>query len=895
MKTALSLISTIWLFFFTCHLQAQTDTEFWFVAPEISSGHNDSPIVLRISALSQAANVQISQPANPAFPVQNIAVAIGETQTVNLTPWQNIVENQPANTVLNYGLLIQSNVPVAAYYEVNAFNNPDIFALKGSNAKGTDFYTPFQTFFNNGAYTPIAVSGFDIVATENNTTVTITPAADLLGHPAGVPFNITLNRGQTYSCIAAGISAAAHPTGSRVTSDKQICITIKDDSMQNGSCRDAMGDQLIPTTVIGTEYIVMRGFLGSDEHAFVLAVTDGTEVNVNGNPVAVLNTGESFDISINQFQQFTYIQTSNPAYVLHIAGFGCEMGGAVLPSIQCTGSSTVYFTRSTSELFGLNIMVRNGSQNNFVLNGNAGTIPGSLFSVVPGTNNAWVAAQVSLSEIDVAVGVTSVLSNTASSNELFHLGIINGGASSGCRYGYFSDFAATNLGGNRTICSNDSVELDAGPNKDSYLWSTGATTQTITITDPGIYWVNTLKDGCAASDTVSVVNDTSSIDLGPDVSICGGSPVTISAGNEFINYAWTGGGTDSTLTVSQAGTYIVQATTLNGCIFRDTVVVDAQPVPAAPQLNVPEFICEGDDLELIPSGINGAVFWTGPQGFSSNNESIAFTNIADTSSGNYQVFQVVNNCPSETVSFNLNVEELPQPEIIGDTLICEGELSALFVENGPYDSILWSTNATTEAIVDLPAGIYWVNVTNGNCAASDTLEVIADEPVANFVVLPDTIVFLGTPFVFTDSSTQVSTPIISYFWDFDNGAFATDSSVTYLYPDTGEYAVVYTVINANECIDTVISNVYVIKDIIVPNAFSPNGDGINDFLVFKYLEVYPNSYLAVFNRWGNKLFESDNYQNDWDGAEHPSGTYFYVLQPGSTDEVFKGYLFLSRD
>ena len=895
MKSAFCLITCFWLFWVNCEIQAQTDTEFWFVAPEVSSGHNDSPIVLRISALNQAANVQISQPANPAFPVQTISVAVGQTQTVDLTPWKAIIENQPANTVLNYGILIQSNVPVTAYYEVNASNNPDIFALIGSNAKGTDFFTPFQTFFNNGAYTPIAVSGFDIVATENNTSVTITPSEDLAGHPAGEPFTITLDRGQTYSCIAAGTAAGDHPTGSRVTSDKQICITIKDDSMQNGSCRDLMGDQLIPTTVIGTEYIVMRGFLGSDEHAYVLAVNDGTDVSVNGNPVAVLNTGESYDISINQFQQFTYIQTSNPVYVLHIAGFGCEMGGAVLPSIQCTGSNTVYFTRSTSELFGLNIMVRNGSQNNFVLNGNAGTIPGSLFSVVPGTNNAWVAAQVSLSEIDVAVGTTSVLTTTATSNELFHLGIINGGASSGCRYGYFSDFAATNLGGNRTICSNDSVILDAGPNKDSYLWSTGATTQIITISDPGIYWVNTVKDGCEANDTVTVVNDTSSLDLGPDLSICGGSPVTLNAGNEFINYAWTGGGTDSTLTVSQAGTYIVEATSLSGCLFRDTLVVDAQQIPPAPQLNIPDFICEGDDLELIPSGINGELFWSGPQGFISTSDSIAFNNIADSSSGNYEVFQVVNNCPSETVSFNLNVEEVPQPEIIGDTLICEGETSALIVENGPYDSILWSTTATAEAITDVSAGIYWVNVTSGNCSASDTLEVIADEPIADFVILPDTIVFLGTPFTFTDSSLQASSPITSYFWDFDNGVFANDSSVAYQYPDTGEYAVVYTVINANECIDTVIYNVYVIKDIIVPNAFSPNGDGINDFLVFKYLEVYPNSYLAIYNRWGNKLFESDNYQNNWDGAEHPSGTYYFVLQPGSSEEVFKGYLFLNRD
>ncbi|MEZ5172534.1 MAG: gliding motility-associated C-terminal domain-containing protein [Bacteroidia bacterium] len=458
-----------------------------------------------------------------------------------------------------------------------------------------------------------------------------------------------------------------------------------------------------------------------------------------------------------------------------------------------------------------------------------------------------------------------------------------------------SDFASTNLGGNRIICSNDSVELDAGPNKDSYLWSTGATTQTITVTEPGIYYVNTIKDGCEASDTATVIDDLSVIDLGPDVSVCGGTPVTLNAGSSFINYSWNGGSTDSTLTVTQAGTYIVEAESLSGCIFKDTIVVGEFPIPEIPQLEIPDPICEFDDILLSPTRVTGDIFWSGPQGFNSEEPEINLESISTSNSGSYQLYQVENNCPSDTLNFTLTVQELPQPEIIGDTIICEGETSALVVLNGPYDSVTWNTGSTETFLEDIPSGTYSVEVVSGGCSAVDTLVVIADEPVAQFVVTPDTLVFLGTEFQFADSSDTIATGLVNYYWDFDNGDFAEGSFVSYTYPDTGEYAVVYTVVNENGCVDTVISNVYVIRDIIVPNAFSPNGDGINDFFVVKYLEIYPNSYLVIYNRWGNRIYENSNYQNDWDGEDFPSGTYFFMLQPGTTNQTFKGSLFLSRE
>jgi gliding motility-associated-like protein len=92
--------------------------------------------------------------------------------------------------------------------------------------------------------------------------------------------------------------------------------------------------------------------------------------------------------------------------------------------------------------------------------------------------------------------------------------------------------------------------------------------------------------------------------------------------------------------------------------------------------------------------------------------------------------------------------------------------------------------------------------------------------------------------------------------------------------------------------------------LIIPEAFSPNGDGVNDNLVILGLDDYPNNNLTVYNRYGHKVFEADNYQNDWDGVSEsgltigsgvlPKGTYFYVLDLGNGEKLIKGFFYLNK-
>jgi len=104
---------------------------------------------------------------------------------------------------------------------------------------------------------------------------------------------------------------------------------------------------------------------------------------------------------------------------------------------------------------------------------------------------------------------------------------------------------------------------------------------------------------------------------------------------------------------------------------------------------------------------------------------------------------------------------------------------------------------------------------------------------------------------------------------------------------------------ANEYgIDTALVFVDVLcEDLTIFSGFSPNGDGVNDYFTVLGLENYPNHSLIVFNRWGNEVLSSTDYQNDWDGTwdgnDLPTGTYFYVLDDGEGNK-YSGYVQINR-
>jgi gliding motility-associated-like protein len=97
----------------------------------------------------------------------------------------------------------------------------------------------------------------------------------------------------------------------------------------------------------------------------------------------------------------------------------------------------------------------------------------------------------------------------------------------------------------------------------------------------------------------------------------------------------------------------------------------------------------------------------------------------------------------------------------------------------------------------------------------------------------------------------------------------------------------------------------ILCEIIIPEAFSPDGDGINDNFVIEGIELIPDNEITIFNRWGNVVFQTSNYQNNWDGTSSnamnigggdlPTGTYYYILDPKKEGyEVYNGFIYLQR-
>ena len=441
MKIFSKILVVLSLVVFTSNsLVAQIDTEFWFAAPWVTPDHDDrDPIYFHFSTFGNPTTVRIQQPASTYDTTFVVPANALFSKAVHFM--MDSLESKPADQLLRTGFHITSDFPMVVVYDVvtrgPASNNPETYSLKGTNGIGNEFVLPFQTLWNNrnltndrnldGVVTQ-PYQQFNVVAIEDNTTIYITPRCDIVGHPANVTFPVVLpNKGNVYT--GQNITQLANIPGNNlsgtiVVSDKPVSVTVSDDSVNpsgGGGCYDLMGDQIVPTDVIGTEYIVNKGFLnaGSNESIFIVATENFTSFLIddgNGVTNAIINQGETYQFSITD--SLTYVNADKPVYVYHMSGVGCEMGEAIIPPTNCSGSDQVSFSRATTRDFYLNLLCPAGAEGNFVLNGNALIIDPTLFDPVPGTGGAWMGAQIQFNQTDIPVGTPNLLTN---SSDLFSL------------------------------------------------------------------------------------------------------------------------------------------------------------------------------------------------------------------------------------------------------------------------------------------------------------------------------------------------------------------------------------------------------------------------------------------------------------------------------------------
>jgi hypothetical protein len=167
------------------------------------------------------------------------------------------------------------------------------------------------------------------------------------------------------------------------------------------------------------------------------------------------------------------------------------------------------------------------------------------------------------------------------------------------------------LGNNFGVCPGEAVTLDANIPNATYVWSTGATTETISVTEPGTYWVNVTTTCGVLSDQVFAYDGAIDLNAGDDVQLCAGETVTLMAtgANE---YEWSNGLTGSIIDVSpeKTVTYSVTATNVYGCSATDEVVVNVNASPEVPVISIAgtASFCSNEPSTLSIDSISGAQY-----------------------------------------------------------------------------------------------------------------------------------------------------------------------------------------------------------------------------------------------------------------------------------------------
>jgi gliding motility-associated-like protein len=377
----------------------------------------------------------------------------------------------------------------------------------------------------------------------------------------------------------------------------------------------------------------------------------------------------------------------------------------------------------------------------------------------------------------------------------------------------------------------------------------------------------------------------------------GSATGTAHGGTSPYNYSWASFGAGVTISAIGPGLYTVIATDSNGCIATDTarVVHSGQTAGISASHNVSCF--GGNNGSATVSVIGGDTLlygyqWTGGQ------TNATATNL---SAGVDTVFvtYIANGC-TDTV-----YDTITQPSKLhvtyNDTTKCNSVRAnvQVFASGGvPSYAYSWNSGKTTaSADTSLPGGSYTLVVTDKNgCTDSVKANIPAQALNANFKPKPDTI--LGGEFVYFQN---LSSGENTWWWSFGNGNYSDSLDPYEQYGAAGIYDVYLHITNAEGCRDSIEEKVYVIENLYVPNVFTPNGDGIND--AFHVSAGNMKEYaLYIYNRWGEKVFESYNPNIDWTGTSdagvpYSAGTYYYILK--ATDYEGKlynlhGYLELIR-
>ncbi|MBA7524982.1 hypothetical protein ES705_17127 [subsurface metagenome] len=465
------------------------------------------------------------------------------------------------------------------------------------------------------------------------------------------------------------------------------------------------------------------------------------------------------------------------------------------------------------------------------------------------------------------------------------------------------------------LCYGDSTAkgtftVSGGPSP--YVFTVGTNTAGAVMGAPaatGISFTNggigivvvtvTNADGCTASDTIFVTEPLALAlnHVETNVSCNGGSDgridITVSGGTTNYTYSWSNGATTEDVGNLSSGTYTVTVTDANGCTLDSTITISEPPVLVINHVDTDATCNSGNDgaIDITVTGGTGVYTYVWSNGPTSED-------VNNLTAGNYTVTVTdANSCTLDS-TFTINEPAAWIVSVSVTDVACYGESNGqatVTVTGGvqPYN-YLWFDGQTGQTAGSLSAGDYAVTII-------DVLDCARIENVTIFEPLEIT-----TDFDVTDASCPE---------DFDGAIILTISSgifpYTVLWSDgstienltniaVGTYIVMIT--DATSCTKTDSVTVGIIGEdcvTFIPSVITPNDDGKNDVWIIDNIELYPNTRVEIFDRWGKLVYVSKNgYRPPWNGKYNgkdlPMDSYHYIIDFGKGSKPKVGTVTIIR-
>lgn len=370
------------------------------------------------------------------------------------------------------------------------------------------------------------------------------------------------------------------------------------------------------------------------------------------------------------------------------------------------------------------------------------------------------------------------------------------------------------------------------------------------------------------------------------VPLSNGSTYFWEVDNSSVANIVSGNGTELvSLQINSADIFklLVTETDLNGCIGIDSIIIVVFPLPNPTIISDEVSFCDGDSIliELNFDSSFNSVLW--------NNNNIESYIYASIPGSFFAIVTDTNGCSKSSNVINIGVYSDPVADfsMIGNCV----DQPSLFINKyssnlSQFSQIFWDINGvyfTGDSIYYVfdEEGIYNVSLsiqTNDACFDSTSKSIIINNnPTADFSYTPKDVSVLNPQVNFFNSSTNA----IPIYWGFGDSYSDLSSNPVHIYGNPGIYDVLLVVEDSNQCVDSIYKEVIVYYDFIlhVPNAFTPNNDSDNDVFSIKgiRMEKYQSFELLIFNSWGEKIYQTDDINNFWDGGDNPEDVYTWLI------------------